>query len=514
MQKRKKSDQIKSKSDSNNKKIDKKGISIKLSIIFSIAISIVLEILTGFGSNLLFNAFQSSTQKIEYTITFNTGDGSLVDAITNESGKEIIMPSVPTLEYHSFYGWDGNIPQIMPEENLTFNAIWGLNIVDIRLGFNNALILGSNGKIYSIGDNELGQLGINKVGSSLYSFNEVDIALNEGDEIIDFGVGYNHSVVLTKQGQVITWGDNNIYQLGAWPQSFYSAAPLNLTDYFTMNMDPDEKIIDIEVAMFGSIAITNKNRVFTFGSNSFFGLGIGNDDMSYFYPTDITSSFELLVDEVIIDIDAVGAYYGVLGDKGTLLLWGTDTNQDNFYRNYLVDYYASPKLFNLSQYFAVDEYITKFELGDTFVYLSTNLNQIYTFGANYAGQLGNGNRIDSITPVNITNTFGFEPGEFVEKVFVGYDQSSIITTKNRLFMWGSNENNAILLESMDRSLLPYELSHDIGEITQIIHHINESVLINDSYELYIWGNNISVLRDFDISFIPNIVIFDPKKEEN
>ena len=501
------------KNPSKSEKNKRRKLTIKISVIVSLIGSIFFALITGLGSNFLFTQIQNISEVQKYTITFESNGGNFINAIEAEANEPITVPEDPSRDGFVFYGWNSILPNKMPENDLLIEALWGIEIIDMTLGYNNGLVLASDGYLYSIGDNDLGQLGIGNSGSPSYQLNRVDIALLPGDQIIDFGMGYNHSVVLTERGQIYTWGDNNIYQLGAFPQLLFSDVPLNLTDYFSIIMDPNEKVIDIEVAMFGSIALTNKNRVITFGSNSFYGLGIGNDDLDYFYPSDISSSIALKNTEKVIDIDAVGAYYGILGSLGSVSMWGTDAGQDNFYEDFSVSNYKVPKLFSFNNSFSSDEYVVSFYMGDTFVLLITNLNQIYTFGSNYAGQLGNGTRINSILPINITNNFDFDENELVDEVFLGYDQGTIITNRNTVFMWGSNENNAILLETLDRSLFPNKVDYFDGNIINVIQHINENLVLLDNKKLFYWGNNLSVFRNYAIDFTPKWLVFDPIQNE-
>ena len=63
----------------------------------------------------------------QYTITFDTDGGSDVSAITADYKSEIKKPANPTKENYTFVGWDREIPDSMPAENLTIKAIWTLN---------------------------------------------------------------------------------------------------------------------------------------------------------------------------------------------------------------------------------------------------------------------------------------------------------------------------------------------------------------------------------------------------
>ena len=62
-----------------------------------------------------------------YTITFDTAGGSEIAPITQEYGTHITSPANPTREGYTFKGWDKEIPETMPAENITVKAQWEIN---------------------------------------------------------------------------------------------------------------------------------------------------------------------------------------------------------------------------------------------------------------------------------------------------------------------------------------------------------------------------------------------------
>ena len=60
----------------------------------------------------------------QYTITFDTNGGSEIDSITQDYGTEITAPDNPTRKGYTFKGWDKEIPKTMPAENITITARW------------------------------------------------------------------------------------------------------------------------------------------------------------------------------------------------------------------------------------------------------------------------------------------------------------------------------------------------------------------------------------------------------
>ena len=72
----------------------------------------------------------------QYTITFDTNGGSEIAPITQDYGTEITAPDNPTRKGYTFKGWDKEIPEAMPAENMTVKAQWEINQYTIAFDTN------------------------------------------------------------------------------------------------------------------------------------------------------------------------------------------------------------------------------------------------------------------------------------------------------------------------------------------------------------------------------------------
>ena len=72
----------------------------------------------------------------QYTITFDTNGGSEIDSITQDYGTKITAPADPTRKGYTFKGWDKEIPETMPADNITVKAQWEINQYTITFDTN------------------------------------------------------------------------------------------------------------------------------------------------------------------------------------------------------------------------------------------------------------------------------------------------------------------------------------------------------------------------------------------
>ncbi|KAJ5080308.1 regulator of chromosome condensation [Anaeramoeba ignava] len=92
-------------------------------------------------------------------------------------------------------------------------------IIDIQSGWPHSIMLIENEdqnqnpkrKLYSCGSKYNNGLGKNE---NAYEFTEIKSSLFENDDILDFSVGYEHTLVLTSNSKLIGFGDNDFGKLG------------------------------------------------------------------------------------------------------------------------------------------------------------------------------------------------------------------------------------------------------------------------------------------------------------
>jgi len=144
------------------------------------------------------------------------------------------------------------------------------NVVDVSCGLDHTGVITADGKLYMIGSNEDGKLG-NNSRAEMYAYPvEIKSLIN----VAKVSCGYNHTAVLTKDGQLYTFGNNYKGQLGTHPSrvsGFKSIVPAKVeVNAFTY-------VVDVSCGDEYTGVITADGRLFMFGLNTYnrFGMNEG-----------------------------------------------------------------------------------------------------------------------------------------------------------------------------------------------------------------------------------------------
>ena len=167
-------------------------------------------------------------------------------------------------------------------------------------------ILKSNGKVYTIGNNEQGQLGYEKV----INVNDPQIVHTDIDteltNVRKIAVGSNHVLALTNDGKVYSWGDIE--------DSKY-ATPVLGTDGASYLSN----IVDIEAGGYGSVALDANGNVYVWGNGANGEIGNNNTE-SKSIPTKVVGV------KYGIQVSIGNGHVGALTSDGVFWDWGLNTN--------------------------------------------------------------------------------------------------------------------------------------------------------------------------------------------
>jgi alpha-tubulin suppressor-like RCC1 family protein len=353
----------------------------------------------------------------------------------------------------------------------------------------------SPGQLYAFGLNEFGQLGSTDnilTGAANPTPEPVGLP-GENGPVTQTASGYGHSLVVTSTGQLYSFGENMYGQLGTATNSGTGKA--NPVPTLVSLPSGSAPVTEVAAGTYFSLAVTSGGQLYSFGENEFGQLGRATNDS-----TAAPNPTPTLVDlpgatGPVTDI-AAGAYFSLAvtstgqlfafgaNDRGQL---GSSVNNGGYTPN------PTPTLVDLPSGSGA---VTRVAAGYAFALVLTSSGQLYAFGENHYGQLGstvdNGSSAANPTPELLSLPGADGP---VAQIAAGFGHSLVLTSTGQLYAFGNNAfgqlGNAINSGSYAANPTPTAvgLPGAIGPVIRVGAGINSSFAITSSGQLYSFGEN-------------------------
>ncbi|KAL9643205.1 hypothetical protein ABK040_001693 [Willaertia magna] len=422
-----------------------------------------------------------------------------------------------------------SVDQIITKPVLLDNSGWkNSTIKKVVVGDGHALILTQEGKLYGVGLNENGQLGIGtKVNSPAIKL--VDTSSLGGRNISDVFAGAYYSLILTTDGSLFSMGLNQNGQLG--DKSFVDKVlptPINLNGKNITKISAGRSHVLLltsnnEVYGFGSntngeinpnimitnyteptrIDISNRNisnifagshtsfflglngTLYAVGLNNFGQLGVGSPSDTITQITEIYKSGELK-DKSICDVIATYDFIYIKTCDDKYFSFGF-----NRYGNLGITKLSKPlkTLVNVN--------INAISTRDRTLFAGSD-GIVYGFGRNDFGQLGDGTT--SSPKFNPFNTrFPFEKS--IQQIATGLYHTLVLATDGSVYSFGSNVYGELGINSFSNmTAIPTMINTNTlsansttKKVVQIAAGDYVSLLLTEDNLLYAFGNNQSGL---------------------
>ncbi len=309
----------------------------------------------------------------------------------------------------------------------------GNKITAVALGGGHSVALVADGTMYSWGYNYRGQLGDNsttdshipiKVLKGAYSEGTTYLGDNSSNKIIAVALGYFHSIALTEDGTVYSWGYNWYGQLGdnsttnsSIPVKVLKGAYSEGTTYLGDNSS--NKIIAVALGERHSIALAEDGTVYSWGRNEYGQLG-DNTNTQRNAPVKVlkgaySEGTTYLGDNSSNKIIAValGGYHSIaLAADGTMYSWGyNDHGQlgNNSTTNSSIPVKVLKGAYSEGTTYLGDNSSNKIiavALGKYHSIALATDGTVYSWGSNISGQLGDNSTTDSYIPVKVNGVGG------------------------------------------------------------------------------------------------------------
>ncbi|KAI8797509.1 E3 ubiquitin-protein ligase HERC4 isoform X1 [Biomphalaria glabrata] len=189
----------------------------------------------------------------------------------------------------------------------------GKEIRSISSGVGHTLVCLKDGQVLSCGSNDFRQCGrdtnLNKLG-------EVGEGL-QPHHVIQVAAGASHSVVLTQAHEVLTWGKNTEGQLGRGDVEESSRGTPKLVKSLAVCC-----VLQVACGYDHTIVLTNEGCVGTWGSNAYGQLGLGPNKSPWI---NIPNFITCLKGLPIAQVAAGGNHSLILSKSGAVYGWGRNS---------------------------------------------------------------------------------------------------------------------------------------------------------------------------------------------
>ncbi|XP_022760898.1 PH, RCC1 and FYVE domains-containing protein 1-like [Durio zibethinus] len=306
-----------------------------------------------------------------------------------------------------------------------------LDVHQIACGVRHVALVTKQGEVFTWGEESGGRLGhgIEKDFSRprLVEF----LAVTNVDFVAS---GEFHTCVVSTAGDLFTWGDgaHNAGLLGHgsevshWIPKRVSGALEGL------------QVLSIACGSWHSALATSNGKLFTFGDGTFGVLGHG-DRESVAYPKEVQMLNGLKTIKVACGVWHTAAIVEVIGQSGAnvssrkLFTWG-DGDKHRLGHGSKETYLLPTCVSSL-----IDYNFHQLACGHTMTVALTTSGHIFTMGGTAYGQLGNPSS-DGKLPCLVQERL---VGEFVEEISSGAYHVAVLTSRSEVFTWGRGANGRL-----------------------------------------------------------------------
>ncbi|GAB6041775.1 hypothetical protein JCM17961_24500 [Endothiovibrio diazotrophicus] len=304
----------------------------------------------------------------------------------------------------------------------------------------------------------------------------VVIPLPGGVSAVAVEVGSGSSLVSAGDGQLYTWGLNMNGRLG-------DGATDNRSSPGVAALPGGVSATSQLSSASHGLLLGGDNQVYSWGDNNSGQLGDGTTE-DHWTPAAVT-----LASGVTARAVAAGGYFSLaIGSDGQVYSWGN--NSSGRLGDGTTDHHrATPAAITLAEGVTA----AAIAAGDVHALAIGSDGQLYAWGDNSAGQIGDGSRTKHLTPVQVTLASGVTP----TAVAAGGYHSLAIGSDGRLYAWGWNTKGQLGDGATGDRLTPQVVELPGGVSPALIAAgYSHSLAVGSDGRLYSWGwNNHGQLGD-------------------
>ena len=376
------------------------------------------------------NGNVASVSTREYNTFFIKEDGSLWGMGSNSDGQ---------LGTGSFGGSSRAFPMKIVDHG----------VIDTAVGTAHTLFVKSDGSLWGMGKNHMGQLGIGN-----YDRQSSPVLIMDAN-VSAVGTGNHSSYALKKDGTLWSWGDNHQGRLGDGSDTKRNL-PVRVVD---------QNVTSFSVYNAHVQFLKTDGSAWAFGCNHNGRLGDGTGSHRY-------NPIRIIDENVSAVFACDGNSYFLKKDKS---LWGSGTHKYGALRKDLKDDSKDPIL--------VETNVSRAFIGPNRLFYTQNNKSLLAIGSNHFFQFGLGGLSENAIPVKVLD-------ENVTDATSGDAHSVILKKDGSLWSVGHDGEARLGNGGSDRFESEFQKIVD-GNVTHISTFFKHSLLVKKDGSLWSFGSNQS-----------------------
>ena len=316
------------------------------------------------------------------------------------------------------------------------------NVTQAAVGDGFSLVLTSTGQVFGFGANFYGQLG-NTTNNGKFTANPTPALVRfpgiQG-QVTQIAAGGIFSLALTSAGQLYGFGSDGYGELGTPPAPGTATSEATPTPTLFTLPGLEGKVTQIAAGSYHSLVLSSTGQLFAFGANSFGQLG-STTNVGTYKPNSTPTLVSLPGIQGQVTAIAAGVYFSLaLTSAGQLYGFGDNVFGElgNTANNGKSLPNPTPTPVTIP---GLSAKVTQIAAGGWHSLALTSTGQLYAFGRNVYGQLGNTTNIgDTGLVADPTPTLVALPGieGHITQVAGGVYDTLVVTSSGQLYTFGYN----------------------------------------------------------------------------
>jgi len=314
------------------------------------------------------------------------------------------------------------------------SPLGGERAVSVSAGGCHSLALTAGGRVWSWGFGSRGMLGH---GNEQQQLLPKKVEAFDGQRVVAVSAGAQHSLALTTDGSVWSWGSGGFGQLGHGDDEQKQLLPKKVEAL------AGQRVVAVSAGLMHSLALTADGSVWSWGNGAFGKLGHGDEQCQL-----LPKKIEAFADQRVVTVSTGAHHSFALTADGAVWSWGLGAFGQLGHGDWQAQ--LLPKKIET---FA-GQRVVAVSAGERHSLALTADGAAWSWGYGGEGQLGHGGQQAQLLPKKVENL----AGQRVVAVSAGEAHSLALTADGAVFTWGKGESDCLGHgEDLSNQLLPKKI---------------------------------------------------------